>query len=46
MKDKKEGEEKESAKGSVHWGCYYDTALDIEVDPQRRRGGVVRNPVL
>jgi hypothetical protein len=19
----------------VHWGCYYDTALDIEVDSQR-----------
>jgi hypothetical protein len=19
----------------VHWGCYYATALDIEVDPQR-----------
>jgi hypothetical protein len=19
----------------VHWGCYYDTALDIEVDPRR-----------
>jgi hypothetical protein len=23
----------------VHWGCYYATALDIEVDPQRRRFG-------
>ena len=23
--------------GPVHWGCYYPTALDIEVDPQRRR---------
>ena len=33
---KKEGEEKGSARGSVHWGCYYATALDIEVDPQRR----------
>ncbi len=34
---KKEGEQKESARGSVHWGCYYVTALDrdIEVDPQR-----------
>jgi hypothetical protein len=21
--------------GSVHWGCFYATALDIEVDPQR-----------
>jgi hypothetical protein len=21
----------------VHWGCHYATALDIEVDPQRRR---------
>jgi len=20
----------------VYWGCYYATALDIEVDPQRR----------
>jgi hypothetical protein len=30
----KEGEgEKGSARGSVHWGCYYTTALDIEVDP-------------
>ena len=26
---------KEGARGSVHWGCYYATALDIEVDPQR-----------
>ena len=35
---KKEGEEKASARGSVHWGCcYYDTAMDIEVDPQRCR---------
>jgi hypothetical protein len=24
--------EKESARGSVHWGCYYAAALDIEVD--------------
>jgi hypothetical protein len=32
---KKEGEQKGSARGSVHWGCYYATALDIEVDPQR-----------
>ena len=32
---KKEGEEKGSARGSVHWGCCYATALDIEVDPQR-----------
>jgi hypothetical protein len=28
-----------SARGSVHWGCYYATSLDIEVDPQRRRVG-------
>jgi hypothetical protein len=34
---KKEGEKKGSARGSVHWGCYYDTTLDIEDDPQRRR---------
>jgi hypothetical protein len=26
---------KGSARGSVHWGCDYATALDIEVDPQR-----------
>jgi hypothetical protein len=32
---KKEGEQKGSARGSVQWGCYYATALDIEVDPQR-----------
>ena len=25
-----------SARGSVHWGCYYATALEIEVDPHRR----------
>jgi len=31
----KEGEQKGSARGSVHWGCYYATALDIEVDQQR-----------
>ncbi len=22
----------------MHWGCYYATALDIEVHPQRRLG--------
>jgi hypothetical protein len=33
---KKEGEEKGSARGSVYWGSYYATTLDIEVDPQRR----------
>ena len=32
---KKEGEQKGSARGSVHGGGYYATALDIEVDPQR-----------
>ena len=26
-------EKEGSARGSVHWGCYYATALDIEVDP-------------
>ncbi len=31
---KKEGEQKGSARGTVHWGCYYATALDVEVDPQ------------
>ncbi len=31
--------QKGSARGSVHWGCYYATALDIEVDPQRGRFG-------
>jgi hypothetical protein len=29
---KKERKKKGSARGSVHWGCYYATALDIEVD--------------
>ena len=23
----------------MHWGCHYDTSLDIDVDPQRRRFG-------
>ncbi len=23
----------------MHWGCYYDTTLDIEVDPSCRRFG-------
>jgi len=32
---KKEGEQKGSARGSVHWGCYYATAVDIEVDQER-----------
>jgi len=36
---KKDGEEKGSARRSVPWGCHYDTTLDIEVDPQRRRFG-------
>ncbi len=30
---KKEGEEKGSARGRVHWIGYDATALDIEVDP-------------
>ncbi len=30
---KKEGEEKGSARGSVHWGCYYATALDMRLIP-------------
>jgi hypothetical protein len=34
-----EGEEKGSARRSVHLGCHYATTLDIEVDPQRRRFG-------
>jgi hypothetical protein len=33
----KKGEKKESARGSVHWGCDYATIVDVEVDPQRRR---------
>ena len=33
------GEEKGSARRSVHWGCDEATAIDIEVDPQRRRFG-------
>ena len=36
---KEGGGKKGSARGSVHWGCDYATALDIEVDPQRRRFG-------
>ncbi len=36
---KKEGEEKGSARGSVHWSGYDATALHIEVDPQRCRFG-------
>ncbi len=32
-----EREEKGSARRSVHWGCHYATALDIQVDSQRRR---------
>jgi hypothetical protein len=33
------GEEKGSARGSVHWSGYDAKALDIEVDPQRCRFG-------
>jgi hypothetical protein len=33
------GGEGERERGSVHWGCCYATALDIEVDPERRRFG-------
>ena len=36
---KKEGEEKGSARGSVHWSGYDATALDIEVDPHCCRFG-------
>jgi hypothetical protein len=36
---KEGGEEKGSARGSVHWNGYDTTALDIEVDPQRCRFG-------
>ena len=28
------GGEGERERGNVHWGCCYDTSLDIEVDPQ------------
>jgi hypothetical protein len=35
----REGEEKGSARGSVHWSGCDATALDIEVDPQRCRYG-------
>ena len=31
----KEGGGAEGECESVHWGCYYATSLDIEVDPQR-----------
>ena len=31
-----------SARVSVYWGCYYATALDIEVDPQRHAFGLWR----
>ena len=41
---KKEGEQKGSARGSVHWGCYYATARDIEVDPQRCCFGSRQSP--
>ena len=34
-----EGAKKGSARGSVHWECDYDTALNIDVDPQLRRFG-------
>jgi hypothetical protein len=34
---KEGGGEQGERRGSVHWGCYNATALDIEVDPQRRR---------
>jgi hypothetical protein len=33
---KEGGQEKGRARGIVHWGCYYATALDMEVDPRRR----------
>ena len=36
---KMEGEKKGSARWSVHWECDYATALNIDVDPQRRRFG-------
>jgi hypothetical protein len=39
---KEKGEEKGNARrGSVHWGCCYATALDIEVDPQHSRFGCI-----
>ena len=30
----------------MHWGCYYAAALDIEVDPQRRRFGCLGENVV
>ena len=36
---KEEGEEKESARGSVHCGCNYATSVEVEADPQRHRLG-------
>jgi hypothetical protein len=29
------GGEGERERDGVHWGCYYATVLEIEVDPQR-----------
>ena len=45
MKEGGNGEEKESARGSVQVGCDYDTALNIEVDPHRR-GWPAASPTL
>ena len=36
---KEGGGEEGSARGNVHWGYDYATALNIEVDPHRRRFG-------
>ena len=42
----KDGEKKGSAGGSVHWGCDYATALNIEVDHQRRCFGAIGTELL
>ena len=39
MCERRRGEKKGSERESVHWGCDYATALDIEVHLQRCRFG-------
>jgi len=37
--ERRRGSRRGVREGAVHWGCYYATSLDIEVDLQRCRFG-------
>ena len=41
---KKEGEQKGSARGSVHWGCYYATVTALHIEVAVTRNAAASGP--